>query len=72
MTPTRPPKSHTDVSLWHLGAVDRDDPRLAPDEREFAGMRWANPLQVLDEPLAGLDPHMHRFVAKLRALTPRP
>lgn len=43
VTPTRPPGSHTDVSLWHLIAVDRDDPRVRPDEREFAGVRWVDP-----------------------------
>lgn len=70
VTATRPPGSHTDVSLWHLVAVERDDPRLRPDEREFARVRWADPLTVLAEPPEGLDPHMHRFVAKLRALAP--
>jgi ABC-type multidrug transport system ATPase subunit len=28
-------------------------------------MSWMPLHQVLDEPLAGLDPHMHRFTAKL-------
>lgn len=71
VTSTRPPGSHTDVSLWHLVAVGRDDPRLRPDEREFAEVRWADPGAVLTEPLEGLDPNMHRFVTKLRALAPR-
>lgn len=57
---------HTDVSLWHLIAVDRDDPALCPDPGEFTGARWVSLDALLAEPIERLDPHMHRFVRKLR------
>ncbi len=62
-------RRHTDVSLWFVLEVAADDPRLRPDPREFAGVRWLSLEQTLAEDIEGFDPHMHRFTRKLRALT---
>lgn len=70
VTATRPPQRHTDVSLWHLIAVDPDVVQLSPDPREFSGARWVSLEALLDEPIDRLDPHTHRFVGKLRAALP--
>jgi len=55
---------HTDVSLWYL--VRSDSSRsIEFDRGEFHGVRWFD----FDEiPFKRSDPHMRRFVAKLRAL----
>jgi 8-oxo-dGTP pyrophosphatase MutT (NUDIX family) len=58
---------HTDVSLWFVLDIAADDPRLRPDPREFAGVRWLTPEQTLAEAVDGFDPHMHRFTRKLQA-----
>jgi len=58
---------HTDVSLWFVIAVDAADPLLRPDHREFAGVRWLEPDELLAEPIERFDPHTHRFARKLRA-----
>ena len=42
---------------------------LGADPREFAGVRWLTVAQTLTEDIEGLDPHMHRFTRKLRALS---
>ncbi|MQM23978.1 hypothetical protein [Glycomyces albidus] len=34
-------------------------------EEEFSGIKWLSLAQVLDEPIETLDPHLHRFTAKL-------
>lgn len=62
-------RRHTDVSLWFVLDVAADDPRLRPDPREFAGVRWLTAEQALAEDIGGLDPHMHRFTRKLQALS---
>ncbi|SPL94676.1 unnamed protein product [[Actinomadura] parvosata subsp. kistnae] len=41
------------------------DTVVSYDRREFAGVRWFAPQQILEEPIGVLDPHMHRFVRKL-------
>jgi 8-oxo-dGTP diphosphatase len=55
---------HTDVSLWYLlrGRVDDD---LAFDPGELRSVGWFTFAEVLDTDPARLDPHMHRFTAKL-------
>jgi 8-oxo-dGTP pyrophosphatase MutT (NUDIX family) len=60
-------RRHTDVSLWHVITVEREDRRLRPDAGEFDGVRWLTFDEVLAEPIERLDPHMHRFARKLRA-----
>jgi 8-oxo-dGTP diphosphatase len=54
---------HTDVSLWYL--LRGDSARAIEFDRgEFHGVRWFG----FDEiPFERSDPHMRRFVAKLRA-----
>jgi 8-oxo-dGTP pyrophosphatase MutT (NUDIX family) len=61
-------RPHTDVSLWFVLDVPAHDPRLRPDPREFAGVRWLSLEQTLAEDVEGFDPHMHRFTRKLQAL----
>ncbi|NJP91888.1 NUDIX domain-containing protein [Nonomuraea sp. FMUSA5-5] len=59
---TRGEGAHTDVSLWYVLELDTV---VSYDRREFAGVRWLAPRQILEEPIEVLDPHMHRFVRKL-------
>src|ERR1700724_4097079 len=55
---------HTDVSLWYLLRGDSSR-AIEFDRGEFHGVRWFD----FDEiPFKRSDPHMRRFVAKLRAL----
>ncbi len=56
---------HTDVSLWFVfeGSVDQT---LSPDEREFAGVRWWPFDRIGQEADTAFDPHLARFVQKLR------
>lgn len=60
-------RRHTDVSLWHVIEVEREDRRLHPDTGEFDGVRWLSFAELLAEPIGRFDPHMHRFARKLRA-----
>jgi 8-oxo-dGTP pyrophosphatase MutT (NUDIX family) len=60
-------RRHTDVSLWYVIALDRADERLRPDPGEFDDVHWLSLDALLAEPVARFDPHMHRFVRKLRA-----
>jgi 8-oxo-dGTP diphosphatase len=59
--------THTDVSLWYL--LRGDSTRVIEFDRgEFYGVRWFS----FDEiPFERSDPHMRRFVEKLRAVTYR-
>lgn len=52
---------HTDVSLWYVVRVDRNQP-MRYDESEFLGARW---FAFSELPLQRSDPHLGRFVAKL-------
>jgi hypothetical protein len=45
---------------------------ISYDVEEFAGIRWLAPRQVLAEPSATLDPHLHRFIDKLLARLNQP
>jgi 8-oxo-dGTP diphosphatase len=54
---------HTDVSLWYLLRGDSSR-AIEFDRGEFHGVRWFG----FDEiPFERSDPHMRRFVAKMRA-----
>lgn len=55
---------HTDVSLWYVIRGDRSQ-ELRYDEQEFNGVRWFNFAEV---PYGRTDPHMRRFVQKLKAV----
>ena len=56
---------HIDVSLWYVlrGAMSAP---LVSDTSEFAHIRWWTFDEVAAAPQATLDPHLPRFVAKLR------
>lgn len=53
---------HTDVSLWYVLQGDRTRP-LQFDATEFHAVRW---FPIAEVPLERSDPHMGRFLAKLR------
>ncbi len=63
VTRTLGPGDHTDVSLWYL--LRGDSSRAIDFDRgEFHGVRWFG----FDEiPFERSDPHMRRFVTKMRA-----
>jgi 8-oxo-dGTP diphosphatase len=56
---------HTDVSLWYLlrGNSSR---AIEFDRGEFHGVRWFGFEEI---PFERSDPHMRRFIAKVRAFT---
>jgi len=54
---------HVDVSLWYVVPGDRTQP-LRFDADEFESVRWFAFDQV---PLQRAEPHLGRFIAKLRA-----
>jgi 8-oxo-dGTP diphosphatase len=55
---------HTDVSLWYLLRGDSSR-AIEFDRGEFHGVRWFGFEEI---PFERSDPHMRRFVEKLRAL----
>ncbi|MBJ6637024.1 hypothetical protein H4K36_01950 [Streptomyces sp. DHE7-1] len=65
VTLTRERNPHTDVSLWYPLDADADT-ITSYDEGEIDAIRWLIEEQVLPEPEETLDPHLHRFVRKLR------
>jgi 8-oxo-dGTP pyrophosphatase MutT (NUDIX family) len=64
VTETKGSGTHTDVSLWYVIEGNSAD-RLAYDEREMNSYKWLSLHDVLDTDISELDPHMHRFVAKM-------
>ncbi|MEM9561319.1 MAG: NUDIX domain-containing protein [Actinomycetota bacterium] len=56
---------HTDVSLWFVFQCG-PDAAIAPDEREFIRARWWSPDEILAAGTERFDPHLQRFVDKLR------
>jgi 8-oxo-dGTP diphosphatase len=64
VTQTLGPSSHTDVSLWYLLRGDATLP-VEFDRGEFEQMRWFDFEQI---PRTRTDPHMMRFVAKVKTL----
>src|SRR5258708_1773347 len=54
---------HIDVSLWYVVTAPRTQ-RVNYDEHEFAGVCW---FRYSDVPLHRSDPHLARFLAKLRS-----
>jgi len=57
---------HTDVSLWYVVNVSKSQP-IIHDEQEFAGCKW---FELSEAPLARTDPHLERFIRKLRSHKP--
>ena len=69
---TRGPGRHTDVCLWYLlvataGQVAAAAGSAADAGAEFDAVRWLTPQQVRATPVETIDPHLHRFAAKLLA-----
>jgi ADP-ribose pyrophosphatase YjhB (NUDIX family) len=56
---------HRDVSLWYVVKADRTRP-LQFDAGEFNTVQW---FQLDEVPFERSDPHMRRFVAKLRRVS---
>lgn len=56
---------HTDVSLWYILEGIAAEP-LEFDKTEFKAIRWFGFDDVLNTPIERLDPHLHRFVGKLK------
>ena len=56
---------HTDVSLWYLLRGDSSR-AIEFDRGEFHGVRWFGFEEI---PFERSDPHMRRFIAKVRAFT---
>jgi 8-oxo-dGTP pyrophosphatase MutT (NUDIX family) len=65
---TRGAGPHTDVSLWYAVQAGAEE-ITAWDPREFAGIGWATPRQILDAPPEILGPHLQRAVRRLTAIT---
>ncbi len=63
VTETRPPHSHTDVTMWFVFAADQEQP-VVPDPVEFSQVRWFT-IDDSAEWTGDFDPQMHRFLAKL-------
>ncbi len=59
---------HTDVSLWFAFDLPTVG-RIHPDATEFVGSRWWDLDVVRHGDGTRFDPHLPRFVAKLRAAT---
>jgi len=57
-------RGHTDVSLWYAVTVSREA-ELSYDPAEFHSVRWFHFSEV---PLERSDPHMGRFLEKLRGV----
>ncbi|SDM71884.1 NUDIX domain-containing protein [Nonomuraea jiangxiensis] len=63
VTETRPPHSHTDVTLWFVFSASQQQ-EIVPDLAEFSVCRWF----ALNDTAAWVgefDPQMFRFMAKL-------
>jgi 8-oxo-dGTP diphosphatase len=56
---------HTDVSLWFVLDLRRDQP-LTPDAGEFHSVRWWSPAELAAADPTRFDPHLFRFLGKLR------
>lgn len=57
---------HTDVSLWYVLTASADDP-IHYDPGEFNGYRWFSFDEILSSDISHFDPHLHRFLQKLKA-----
>lgn len=62
---------HTDVSLWYLLSGHPGMP-IVLDRREFAGGRWWSAREITSASPALFDPHLGRFIAKIRSAYLRP
>jgi len=63
-------EKHTDVSLWYLFKGDSTkvlNKNLSEFKKEFEDYHWLDFNKILSLPITDFDPHMHRFVKKLKA-----
>jgi 8-oxo-dGTP pyrophosphatase MutT (NUDIX family) len=65
VTQTRGPHTHTDVTMWFVLLGDRRQ-TITPDPGEFRGVSWFGLDEPVDWTADHFDPHMARFVTKLR------
>lgn len=56
---------HTDVSLWYLVDANSNSQYFF-DGAEFLDYKWLALDEVQSLPISKLDPHLHRFVRKLK------
>jgi 8-oxo-dGTP pyrophosphatase MutT (NUDIX family) len=66
ITQTRGMDTHTDVTLWFALKGDCTA-EIRPDPREFSEVRWYALDDHTDWSADCFDPHMHRFMVKLRS-----
>ncbi len=64
-------RSHTDVSLWYLLSGHPHMP-ITLDRREVAAGRWWSAQEIASASPALFDPHLGRFIAKVRSACLRP
>jgi 8-oxo-dGTP pyrophosphatase MutT (NUDIX family) len=57
---------HTDVSLWYVISGSPQLP-VVLDPREFTGGRWWTAAEIESADPALFDPHLGRFIAKIRS-----
>jgi 8-oxo-dGTP diphosphatase len=55
---------HTDVSLWFVVKVGREQPPSL-DYNEFREARWWSPAEIRASDASRFDPHLPRFVSKI-------
>ena len=67
VTQTVGPHVHTDVTLWFALLLDPEEP-ITPDPGEFTGWGWYPCTEVVAWPAERTDPHLARFLTKLRRL----
>jgi 8-oxo-dGTP pyrophosphatase MutT (NUDIX family) len=72
VTPTTGANRHLDVDLWFVLKVARNETRITPDPREFKSVRWFDVAEPRAWPADTYDPEMHRFAAKLEAVSRPP
>ena len=71
VTPTTGPDGrHTDVSLWYV-ITGHPGMRIDLDRREFTGGRWWTAAEVSAADPARFDPHLGRFIGKVRSMLHR-
>jgi 8-oxo-dGTP pyrophosphatase MutT (NUDIX family) len=66
ITQTRGTSTHTDVTLWFVLKGD-STAEICPDPREFSEVRWYALDDRTDWSAGCFDPHMQRFMVKLRS-----
>lgn len=63
VTETKPPHTHTDVSLWYV--ISGDSSAVYDfDASEMNGYKWFSIDEIMNTDVELLDPHMKRFTRK--------